>query len=52
MTGYPPNEIVDMIRILGETESNNSAVERLYTERYPNRRHPRRKTIRKLAERA
>lgn len=48
MADYPPNEIVDIIRILGETGNNYSAVERLYAERYPNRRHPCRKTIRKL----
>lgn len=52
MADYPPNEIVDIIRILGETGNNYSAAERLYAERYPNRRHPCRKTIRKLTERA
>lgn len=52
MADYQPNEIVDIIRILGETGNNYSAAERLYAERYPNRRHPCRKTIRKLTERA
>lgn len=31
---YPPNEIVDMIGILGEAGNYYSAVERLYAERY------------------
>jgi len=43
MVDYLPNEIVDMIRILGEAGSNYSAAERLYAERYPNRCHPCRK---------
>jgi len=32
---YPPNEIVDMIRILGEARNNYSTAERLYPERFP-----------------
>lgn len=52
MADYLPNEIVDMIRIFGEAGKNYSAAERLYAERYPNRRHPCRKTIKKLTERA
>ena len=50
MADYPPNKIVDMIRILGETGSNYSAAERLYAKRYLNRCHPCRKIIRKLTE--
>jgi len=38
MVDYRPNEIVDMIMILGESR-NNYAIARLYAERYPNRRH-------------
>jgi len=52
MADYLPNEIIDVIRILGEAGSNYSATERLYAERYPNRRHPCKKIIRKLIERA
>jgi len=52
MADYLPNEIADMIRILDETGSNYSAAERLYAKRYPNRRHPYKKTIRKLTEKA
>lgn len=52
MADYLPNEIVDIIRILGEARSNYSAAERLCAERYPNRHHPCRKTRRKLTERA
>jgi len=52
MADYLLNEILDMICILGEAGSNYSVAERLYAERYSNRRHPCRKTIRKLTERA
>lgn len=53
MADYPPNEIVDIIRILSETGNNYSAAERLYAERYPNSVEKTcRKTIRKLTERA
>jgi len=52
MADFLSNEIVDMIRILGEAGSNYSAAERLYAERYLSRCHPCRKTIRKLTERA
>jgi len=52
MADYLPNEIVDMIRILDEAGNNYSAAKRLYAERYSNRRHPFRKTIRKPTERA
>jgi len=51
MTDRLPNEIVDMIRILSEAESNYGAAEKLYVERYLNRHHLCRKTIRKLTER-
>ncbi|OXU18391.1 hypothetical protein TSAR_002064 [Trichomalopsis sarcophagae] len=40
MADYGPNEIVDMIMILGESRNNYAAAARLYAERYPNRRHP------------
>jgi len=39
MANYP-NEIVDMIMILGESRNNYAAAARLHAERYPNRRHP------------
>jgi len=35
MTDYHPNEIVDMIIILGENCNNYAAAARLYTEHYP-----------------
>jgi len=47
MANYLPNEIVDMIRILGEAGNNYSAAGRLYAERYPNRRHLRKKNHKK-----
>jgi len=52
MAAYPPNEIVDMIKILGECRNNFSRAERLYAQRYPDRRHPTRVTIKTLTQRA
>ncbi|EFN90071.1 hypothetical protein EAI_17378, partial [Harpegnathos saltator] len=52
MVDYPLHEIVDVICILGEAGNNYSAAERLYAEKYPNRRYAYRKTIRKFTERA
>ena len=52
MAGYQPAEIVDMIMILGECRNNFEAVSRLYSQRYLNRRHPSRVTIRDLTARA
>jgi len=52
MADYPSNEIVDMIKILGEARNNYSEAERLYAEKFPNRCHPCRKTIKRLFERA
>jgi len=52
MADYLPNKIVDMIHILDEAGSNYSAAERLHAKRYPNRRHPCKKIVRKLTERA
>lgn len=51
MADYPPNEIVDMIRILGEARNNYSAG-RLLAERFPDRRHPNRKVIKRVFDRA
>jgi len=39
---YPPNEIVDMIRIVGEASNNYSAAAWLSLVRFPDRRHPKR----------
>ncbi|EFN74405.1 hypothetical protein EAG_08094, partial [Camponotus floridanus] len=52
MTAYPSNEIVDMIRILGEARNNYSPAERFYSERFPDRCHPDRKVIKRLCDRA
>jgi len=48
---YPPNEIIDMIRIVGETGNNYSAAARLYSVRFPDRRHPNRKVMKRLSDR-
>jgi len=51
MGDYPPNEIVDMIRQVGRAEDNYSLAARFYAEKYPNKRHPNRKTIKRLCTR-
>jgi len=48
--GYPPNEIVDMIRIVGEAGNNYSATARLYSIRFSDRHHPNRKVMKRLSE--
>jgi len=40
MGDYSLNEVVDMIRIVGETGNDYSAAVWLYSVRFPNRRHP------------
>lgn len=52
MADYTPAEVVDMIRIVGAANDNYSAAARLYAERYPDRRHPSRITIKSLIVRA
>lgn len=52
MADYPPNEIVDMILILGECHNKYLAASRLYAERFPDRRHPNNTTIGNLTQRA
>lgn len=52
MADYSPNEIVDMILILGESRNNCRAASRLYAERYPDRRHPTYHTIQTIVQRA
>ena len=52
MADYLPSKIVDMILILGECHVNYAAASRLYTERFPDRRHPTNLTISILPERA
>lgn len=34
MADYPPNEIVDMILVLGASQNNYRGAARLYAERY------------------
>jgi len=52
MDDYPPNEIVDMIRIVGEASNNYSAAAWFYSVRFPDRRHPNRKVMKRLFNRA
>lgn len=52
MADYPPNEIVDMIMVLGARQNNYHAAARLYAERFPNRRHPDDRAISRLTQRA
>ncbi|XP_032684451.1 uncharacterized protein LOC116850355 isoform X2 [Odontomachus brunneus] len=52
MADYSPNEIVDIILVLGECHSNYNAASRLYAQRFPERRHPTDMTIRSLVQRA
>lgn len=52
MSDYPSHEIVDMIRLIGEARNNYLHAARLYAERYPNRRHPHRTTMKDLCIRA
>jgi len=52
MTDYRPNEIVDMMMILGESRNNYAAAARFYAERYSNRRHPSNVTIQIFIQRA
>lgn len=51
MADYPPNEIVDMIMVLGASENNYRAAARLYAERFPDRRHPDDRAISRLTQR-
>lgn len=52
MADYTPNQIVDMIMVLGECNNNYRAATRRYAERFPDRRHPSDMTIRSLTGRA
>ncbi|KYN15663.1 hypothetical protein ALC57_12166 [Trachymyrmex cornetzi] len=52
MADYPPNEIIDMVMVLGECHNNYRAAARLYVERFPLRRRPNHMTTRRLTERA
>ena len=51
MADYPPNEIVDMIVVLGESQNNYRATARLYAERYPDRRPPNDRAMRRQCRR-
>lgn len=52
MVDFSPNEIVDMLLILGRCMGNYLQAESLYRREFPNRRHPSRHTIRTLERRA
>ncbi|EZA50195.1 hypothetical protein X777_11334 [Ooceraea biroi] len=40
MSNYLPNEVVDILLILGECHRNDRRAARVYAQQYPNRRHP------------
>jgi len=46
-----PNEIVNMIRIVGEA-GNNYSTARLYSVRFPDKHHLNRKVMKRLSDRA
>lgn len=48
MSNYPPNEIVDILLILGECHRNYKLAARVYAQRYPDRRHPADRQIRNI----
>lgn len=48
---YNREELVDMIFILGECEKNCFLASRVYTPRYPERRHPDKWSLQNLLER-
>jgi len=52
MGDYLLNKIVDIIRVVGEAGNNYSAAARLYSVRFPDRRHPNRKVMKKLSNHA
>lgn len=52
MSDFRPNEIVDMLLILGSCGRNYLRAENLYRREYPHRRHPSRQTIQALERRA
>lgn len=52
MPDYPPNEIVNMIFVLGESQNNHRGTARLYAKCYPDRRHLDHRAIRLLTQRA
>jgi len=41
-----------MIRIVGEADNNYSVIARLYSVGFPDRRHPNRKVMKRLSDRA
>ncbi|KYN29105.1 hypothetical protein ALC57_01468 [Trachymyrmex cornetzi] len=51
MPDYTPNEIVDIILVLGECRGNYVQAAELYRNRFPNVRHPNDRTIARLVER-
>ena len=48
---YCNPDYVDMLKVLGACNDNASAAARAYAERFPNRRHPDAKTIRRVEQR-
>lgn len=48
---YSREELVDMIFILGESQKNCFLASRIYAERYPERRHPDKRSLQNLMER-
>jgi len=52
MADYPPNEIIDIIMVLGQCNNNYRLAARQYAEQFPNRRYPNDRTIQRLTQRA
>lgn len=48
---YCNRDYVDMLKLLGACNDNATAAARAYAERFPNRRHPDAKTIRRVEQR-
>lgn len=51
MNRYNREELADMIFILGEAERNCLLASRIYAQRYPDRRHPDSRSLKKLLKR-
>lgn len=48
MPDYTPNEIVDILLVLGECQKNYRQASILYANRFPERQHPNHTVIRKV----
>lgn len=50
MRGYLQEEKVDMILVIGECEENCLLASRVYAQKYPNRRHPTKRSLEYLLQ--